>query len=53
MSIYDFVKRFSIQIIWIFIALIVGFFLLGLLKNKVGGPVGSFADAVERHAMPQ
>jgi hypothetical protein len=47
-----FIEKFFWTVIWIFIALIVGYAILGWGKN-IGGPIGRLASWVQNRAEPQ
>lgn len=47
-----FTEQFFWTMVWIFLILIIGFFILGYAQNW-GGPIGNFASWVSSHAEPQ
>lgn len=50
----SFIEQFFWTMVWIFIILIVGFYLLALIQNKFGGNVlGNLAGWIQSHAEPQ
>lgn len=53
-GVVTFVEQMFWTIIWVFIAIILGYFILGYLKNNMSGNIlGSFADWVDSHTQPQ
>lgn len=53
-GVVSFIEQFFWTTVWIFVILIVGFFVLGYVKNRwSGNAIGNFADWVSSHAEPQ
>jgi hypothetical protein len=50
-NLFMFIERFFWSMVWVFLALIVGFWLLGWIQNQ-DGLVGSWAGWVTSHAEP-
>lgn len=51
-SLFVFTEQFFWTLVWVFLIIIIGFFLLGYAQ-RLGGPLGSFASWVSSHAQPQ
>jgi len=47
-----FTEQLFWTLLWIFLILIIGFWLLGIMQHW-GGPLGSFASWINQHAEPQ
>jgi hypothetical protein len=49
-----FVEHFFWSMVWIFLLLIVGYFILGFIRTKADGNIfGSIANWVDVHSQPQ